>query len=92
MALVVEVTDNPSLLDAARKRLQVEHAAHASPAVKLIKLADDISNLRPLYAGSSTGWSRKRREEYTAWSKDQMVGCRDTNARLEAPSSAGLTD
>ena len=35
-----EVTDDKSLPKAERKRLQIEHAAEASPEAQLVKLAD----------------------------------------------------
>src|SRR2546421_10249231 len=43
--IVREVTDDKSLPKAERKRLQIEHAASASGAAKLVKLADKICNL-----------------------------------------------
>jgi guanosine-3',5'-bis(diphosphate) 3'-pyrophosphohydrolase len=39
-AIVAEVTDDKSLPKAERKRLQIEHAAEASPEAQLVKLAD----------------------------------------------------
>ena len=49
-AIVLEVTDDKSLPKAERKRLQVEHAKHASPQAKIVKLADKICNLRDILA------------------------------------------
>ena len=40
--IVVEVSDDTSLPRLERKRLQIEHAAHASDKAKLVKLADKI--------------------------------------------------
>src|SRR5271155_5620806 len=42
--IVAEVTDNKRLHKLTRKRLQIEHAPHLSPAAKLVKLADKICN------------------------------------------------
>ena len=44
--LVAEVTDDKTLPKGDRKRLQIEHARHASPGAKLIKLADKTSPRR----------------------------------------------
>ena len=62
--IVLEVTDDKSLPKAERKRLQIEHAAHASPKAKLVKLADKIANLRDLVAGPPADWGAERRQEY----------------------------
>src|ERR1700676_2013091 len=47
-AVVLEVTDDKSLLKAERKRLQIEHAGTLSLRAKLVKLADKICNLRDM--------------------------------------------
>ena len=47
-ALVLEVTDDKTLPQAVRKRLQIEHAGQLSIGAKLIKLADKISNVRDM--------------------------------------------
>ena len=46
--IVKEVTDDKGLEKAERKRLQIEHAPHASHRAKLVKLADKLYNLRDL--------------------------------------------
>ena len=46
--MVLEVTDDKSLVRKERRRLQVVNAPHRSPGAKLIKLADKISNVREL--------------------------------------------
>src|SRR4051812_21430981 len=43
-SLVSEVTDDKSLDKAERKRLQVEHAPHASVKARQLKIADKICN------------------------------------------------
>lgn len=48
--IVREVTDDKSLPKQDRKRLQIEHAAGASPQAKAVKLADKICNLRDIFA------------------------------------------
>jgi guanosine-3',5'-bis(diphosphate) 3'-pyrophosphohydrolase len=82
--LVAEVTDNNALPKATRKLLQIEHAAHASPAAKTIKLADKTANLRALAASPPADWTDERRQEYVAWAREVVAGCRGVNLWLEA--------
>jgi (p)ppGpp synthase/HD superfamily hydrolase len=48
--LVLQVTDDKTLPQAERKRLQVAAAPHKSAAAKTLKIADKTSNLRALIA------------------------------------------
>ena len=82
--VVAEVTDDKSLHWKDRKQLQIEHAAHASPQAKLIKLADKTCNLRDLAATPPPEWSDERRREYVSWSKKVIAGVRGINPALEA--------
>jgi guanosine-3',5'-bis(diphosphate) 3'-pyrophosphohydrolase len=82
-ATVAEVTNDESLPKAEQKRLQVAKAASKSPAAKLVKLADKISNLRDLAATPPAGWSRERRLDYYRWSRDVVAGLRGVNPALE---------
>ena len=82
--LVAEVTDDWSLPKAERKRLQIEHAAHASAAAKVIKLADKTSNLRAMAVSPPKGWPAARRAEYLDWSQRVVAGCRGANRWLES--------
>lgn len=66
--IVLEVTDDKSLPKDARKRLQIEHAAHASPKAKLVKLADKICNLRDILAPPPEDWPPARKQAYFDWS------------------------
>lgn len=83
-ALVDAVTDDKSLPKLERKRLQIEHAAHASARAKLLKLADKTSNLRALAASPPAGWPIARQQEYLAWARAVVAGTRGVNAWLEA--------
>ena len=83
-ALVAEVTDDKSLPKAERKRLQVEHAPHASRGAKLIKLADKTANLRALVASPPPDWPAERRHAYRNWATDVVAGCRGASPWLEA--------
>lgn len=80
--IVLEVTDDKSLSKAERKRLQIEHAAHASPQAKLVKLADKICNLRDILASPPADWSVARKQEYFDWSVKVVAGVRDVHPGL----------
>ena len=82
-ALVEEVTDDKSLPKEERRRLQVEHAPHLSPAAKLIKLANKISNVRDVTDSPPSGWSVESRREYLEWAERVIARCRGTNEPLE---------
>lgn len=81
--IVLEVTDDKLLDKAERKRLQVEHAAHASHKAKLVKLADKISNLRDIAISPPVNWSLHRRQEYFDWTKQVIDRLRGVHAGLE---------
>ncbi|MDR0565376.1 MAG: HD domain-containing protein [Azoarcus sp.] len=80
--IVLEVTDDKSLPKAERKRLQIEHAPHASPQAKLVKLADKICNLRDLLASPPADWPIARKQEYFDWSAKVVTGVRDVHPGL----------
>lgn len=89
--VVVEVTDDKSLEKSERKRLQIEHAAHASPQAKLIKLADKTCNLRDIAATPPADWSVARRREYCDWAAKVVAGVRGSNVALEAAFDRALS-
>jgi len=91
-ALVAEVTDNKALPKAERKRLQIEHAAHASDRAKMIKLADKTSNLRSLASSPPADWAYERIIEYLDWAHAVVAGCRGINRELEAHFDAAYDD
>lgn len=82
-SIVMEVTDDKKIDKAERKRLQIEHAAHASHQAKLVKLADKISNLRDIISYPPDGWDLKRKQEYFNWAKKVVDKVRGTNVDLE---------
>lgn len=82
--LVREVTDDKTLDKTERKRLQIQHAAHASTGAKIIKLADKTANLHALAVSPPVTWPAERVAEYVAWAKRVVDGCRGSNAWLEA--------
>ncbi|GEO18448.1 HD domain-containing protein [Microvirga aerophila] len=81
--LVEEITDDMSLPDEERKRLQVAHAAKKSDRAKIIKLADKISNVRAISGGHPPDWSVKRRLDYVSWARTVVAGLRGVNVQLE---------
>lgn len=82
-SIVLEVTDDKSLDKAVRKLKQIEHAPHASPEAKLVKLADKIANLRDMKASPPHNWDEKRKKEYFDWAKKVIDGVRGSNKQLE---------
>jgi guanosine-3',5'-bis(diphosphate) 3'-pyrophosphohydrolase len=83
-AIVLEVTDDKSLSGPERKRLQVEHAPHASHQAKLVKLADKICNLRDLLHAPPANWSLERKRAYFQWAGQVVAGVREAHAGLAA--------
>jgi guanosine-3',5'-bis(diphosphate) 3'-pyrophosphohydrolase len=81
--IVGEVTDDKSLPKMERKRLQIEHAKHASPKAKLVKLGDKLYNLRDLQRVTPVGWTEERKGEYFIWAKKVVDNLRGTNEKLE---------
>src|SRR5258708_4583393 len=66
-SLVVEVTDDMTLPKSERRRLQVVDASKKSPAAKLIKIADKVSNIRARILAEPTPEERDDLFDYTAW-------------------------
>jgi len=87
-AVVLEVTDDKALEYKERKQHQIDHAPHASPQAKLVKLADKICNLRDILAHPPSSWSLQRKQNYFDWASNVVAGLRGTNPRLEATFDA----
>lgn len=86
--LVAEVTDDKSLPQAERKRLQVEHASGLTSRAKVLKLADKTSNLRALAISPPADWSIQRRLDYVAWGRDVVARLRGACPSLESQFDA----
>ena len=89
-ALVRELSDDKSLPKQERKRLQVRHAAAASPGAKQIKLGDKICNVRDITDTPPADWPSARRLEYLDWAAQVVDACRGANPRLEAVFDAAV--
>jgi guanosine-3',5'-bis(diphosphate) 3'-pyrophosphohydrolase len=80
--IVQEVTDDKTLKPEVRKRLQIEHAPHASYEAKLVKLADKICNLRDIVSTPPADWSLQRKQEYFDWAKKVVDQIRSASVKL----------
>lgn len=88
--IVDEVSDDKTLPKEERKRLQVVHAADASPEAKLVKLADKTSNIVDLTRSPPPAWSWQRRRDYLDWTERVIAGCRGAHAALETAYDRAL--
>jgi guanosine-3',5'-bis(diphosphate) 3'-pyrophosphohydrolase len=80
--VVMEVTDDKSLVKADRKRAQIEHAPRMSERAALVKLADKICNLRDVAHNPPAGWPLARRQEYFDWARAVVDRLPKVNTRL----------
>lgn len=78
--LVLAVSDDKSLPKAERKKMVLEHLAHAEDAIKLIKLADLCSNI----ASVPTDWNTVRLDEYFTWTRQVADRCAGASPALDA--------
>jgi guanosine-3',5'-bis(diphosphate) 3'-pyrophosphohydrolase len=83
LELVQELTDDKSLPQKERKRLQIEHAPHLSARAKQIKLADKICNISDITATQPPDWPLQRKREYLDWAEKVVAGCRGCNSHLD---------
>ena len=83
-SLVVEVTDDMTLPKSERRLRQVVEAPHKSPAAKLIKIADKISNIGARIHSDPSADERDDLVDYTDWAEQVVAGCRGGNAWLDA--------
>lgn len=70
LAIVQELTDDKDLSKEERKRLQVEHAPHKSPAAAQIKIVDKTVNIRDIVDTPPNNWSLERKQAYVQWGID----------------------
>ena len=82
--VVLEVTDDKTLAKKLRKQLQIEHARHASPCARLVKLADKTCNLRDMATAPPADWSAQRKADYFDWAGEVVAGLRGSHPKLDA--------
>lgn len=80
--IVLEVTDDMSLLSKQRKALQIKHASGLSVEAKKIKIADKTANIMDIYH-HPLSWSSNRKRRYIAWASEVVEKCSGVNAELE---------
>ncbi len=83
-AIVDEVTDEPDIDDDLRRQRQVDRAAHLSLGARLVKLADNIANLRDVAERPPHAWGLARKRDYFDWTARVVAGLRGTHPVLEA--------
>ncbi len=82
--VVQEVSDDPNLSSAERKRLQVEHAPHISLRAQQVKLADKICNIYDItHQAPPRNWTVERKQAYLDWSEQVVAGLRGCNVHME---------
>lgn len=85
--LVEELTDPPefkneNISTAMKKVLQAEHYKDASMSARLIKLADQISNVRSLFRDPPVDWSKSRKADYLAGAALVAHECKEASPYL----------
>jgi (p)ppGpp synthase/HD superfamily hydrolase len=91
-SLVQEVSDDKSLPQAVRKRLQVDEAPKKSKRAKILKLADKISNVAAIGRDPPPDWSVERQRQYVQWGRDVVAGLRDAAPELAARFEAAAAE
>jgi guanosine-3',5'-bis(diphosphate) 3'-pyrophosphohydrolase len=82
-SLVEEMTDDKTISQPQRKKLQIVHAPTLSPGARLIKLGDKLCNVRDVIHDPPPSWDPVRRRAYLAWARDVVDQIRGTSPALE---------
>ena len=82
--VVQEVSDDKSLPQAERKRLQIECAPNKSLRARLIKIADKTSNVKSIANCPPKNWTRQQMLDYLDWTEAVINRMRGTNDLLES--------
>jgi (p)ppGpp synthase/HD superfamily hydrolase len=82
-SLVAEVSDDKSLPEEERHRMQIETIGEKTEAARLLRLADKISGLRELAEDPPAGWDVARRRDWLQFATDVAAGCRGLSAALD---------
>jgi len=83
-ALVADVTDPDGLKGKARRERQVTHTMNCGPRVKLLKLADKISNVEELIGLPEERFDLPGNDRYLKWARRVVAVCRGVAPDLEA--------
>jgi GTP diphosphokinase / guanosine-3',5'-bis(diphosphate) 3'-diphosphatase len=83
LALILEVTDDKTLLKEERKRLQIEKASSKSAKAKKLIIADKTMNIRDLVDFPPVGWNIERIVAYLNWSEKVFAGLGIENSGLD---------
>jgi len=83
-AIVDEVTDEPDIDDDLRRQRQVDGAGQLSLGARLVKLADNIANLRDVAERPPHAWGLARKRDYFDWTARVVAGLRGTHPVLES--------
>jgi guanosine-3',5'-bis(diphosphate) 3'-pyrophosphohydrolase len=82
-SIVAEVTDAKGVTRETRRQHQVDNGPRYSPAAKLIKLADKISNVREIGEDPPAHWTVERQLGYFAWARQVVDALGRVNPALE---------
>ncbi|MCB1383103.1 MAG: HD domain-containing protein [Notoacmeibacter sp.] len=83
-SLVADVTDPDGLKGKARRERQVTHTLNCGPRVKLLKLADKVSNVEELIGLPANRFDLAGNERYLKWARRVVAVCRGVAPDLEA--------
>ncbi len=86
-SIVSECTDDKSLIQVERKRLQIVNAPKKSPEAKCVKIADKTCNLMSILEDPPIGWDTHRQQEYFEWADQVIQGLLGVNEQLDAQAN-----
>ena len=81
--IVSECTDDKSLSKIQRKKLQIEHAKHASNEAKLVKLGDKWSNISSILKTPPVHWTPAEKIGYVKWCYKVCENCFGVNENVD---------
>lgn len=81
--IVREVTDDKSLPQEERRRLQVKKAPNCSGAAAQVLLVDKLYNLEDVMRNPPPEWNKERRDAYFRWAQDVIDNLPWVNAPLK---------
>lgn len=81
--IVLELTDDKTLLLKQRKKMQIQKTGTISDKAKIIRIADKISNLNDILIDPPKGWIQSRKVKYIEWSREVVEKASGVNACLE---------